>query len=304
MLEDLKYAIEKLLRVRPNQMEHKGAVSAFTAEMLAAKVYMLLDDFAQVERLTDDIISAGGFSLYPDYYNLFKISGKLCDESLLEVQVTDYGLGSGDYLGVDQWFPFEGPFSITDPVSGKRLGGWGFIGYEDSFVNWAHQRGETVRATTSFLYAGKPTPEGWIVSDATATSTKTWNGKGYLPFEQLTPGRTGYGENNNVRIFRYAEVLLMNAEAKVRLGKNGDVPYNAVRTRAKMPTKTSVTLQDILDERRMELCAEWGTRYVDLVRTGQAASVLGPQGWDESKKYWPLPFTQLVDIPDLSLDPQ
>lgn len=39
--EDLNYAMEKLPRMRPNQMEHKGAVTAFTAEMLAAKIYLL-----------------------------------------------------------------------------------------------------------------------------------------------------------------------------------------------------------------------------------------------------------------------
>ena len=69
--EDLNYAMEILPRMRPNQMEHKGAVTAFTAEMLAAKIYLLKGDYAQVETLTDDIINNGNFSLYPDLYNLF-----------------------------------------------------------------------------------------------------------------------------------------------------------------------------------------------------------------------------------------
>lgn len=301
--EDLKYAMEKLPRMRPNQMVHQGAVTAFTAEMIAAQVYMLKGDFAQVETLTDDIIANGGFSLYPDYYQLFKIPGKLCDESLFECQVTDYGNGSGDYLGVDQWFNFAGPFSLTSPDGSTTFGGWGFVGYEPEFVAWADARGETVRAETSFLRAGQPTREGWIVSEARGTSTDCWNGKDYLPYEQLTSGRTGYGENNNARILRYAEVLLMNAEAKVRQGKNGDSPYNQVRQRAEMPTKSGVTLDDVLDERRMELCSEWCSRYIDLVRTGQAATVLGPKGWNVDKTYWPVPFTQLDDLSDLALDP-
>ena len=108
MLEDLNYAIDKLPRMRPNQMEHKGAVTAFTAQALAARIYLLKGDYAQVETLTDDIIKNGGFRLYDDFYQLFKIPGKLCDESLFECQVTDYGNGSGDYLGVDQWFNFQG----------------------------------------------------------------------------------------------------------------------------------------------------------------------------------------------------
>lgn len=303
MLEDLDYAIDKLPRMRPNQMAHNGAVSAFTAEMMAAKIYLLKGEYDQVETLTDDIINNGSFTLYSDYYNLFKIPGKLSDESLFECQVTDFGNGSGEYVGVDQWFNFAGPFSLTNPQTGTSFGGWGFVGYESSFVTWAENRGETVRAETSFLKAGSTTREGWVVSDARGTSTDCWNGKDYLPYDQLTPGRTTYGQNNNVRILRYAEVLLMNSEAKIRLGKSGDSSYNLVRERADMPAKTGVTLDDVLDERRMELCSEWGNRYIDLVRTGEAATTLGEKGWTEDKTYWPIPSSQLDDLPDLMLDP-
>jgi SusD family. len=301
--EDLNYAMEKLPRLRPNQMTHNGAVTAFTAKLLAAKVYLLQEDYEQVETLTDDIINNGNFSLYADYYNLFKIPGKLCDESLFESQVTDFGNGSGDYIGVGEWFTCEGPFSLNEPDTGTSFGGWGFMGYEPEFVAWAENRGETVRAETSFLKAGTTTREGWVVSDARGESTDCWNGKSYLPYNQLTPGRTGYGQNNNARLLRYSEVLLLNSEAKIRLGKNGDNSYNLVRERAQMPTKTGVTLNDVLDERRMELCGEWCNRYIDLVRTGEAATVLGPKGWTEAKTYWPLPASQLDDLPDLMLDP-
>ena len=99
----------------------------------------------------------------------------------------------------------------------------------------------------------------------------------------MTPGRTKYGANNNVRIFRYADVLLMNAEAKVRLGKDGDAPLKLVRDRAKMSEIDNATVDQILDERRMELVCEWGERYNDLIRTGKAASVLGSKGWTEDK---------------------
>lgn len=304
ILEDLTYAINKLPRLRPNQMVHTGAVSAFTAEMMASKVYLLKGDYKQVETLTDDIINNGKFSLYKDYYNLFKISGKLCDESLFECQVTDFGTPSGKEIGVDQWFNCAGPFSLKSLKTGVSFGGWGFIGYESEFVKWAENRGETVRAEASFLKAKSTTREGWVVSNAQKESTDCWNGKDYLPYEQMTEGRTTYGTNNNVRILRYAEVLLMNSEAKVRLGKSGDDAYNLVRKRAEMPIKTGVTLSDVMDERRMEFCSEWCSRYVDLVRTGEAKTVLGAKGWTESKTYWPIPASQLDDLPDLKLDPK
>ena len=316
MLEDLNYAMQHMEHMRPNEMVHQGAITVYTAEMLAAKIYMLTDNWEQVETLTDDIINNGNFSLYGDYYQLFKIPGKLCDESLFECQVTDFGQGSGDQITVDQFFNCQGPngsyawkdedgdhsmSGITNMVN--SVSGWGFVGYEPEFVAWAEERGETVRATTSFLKAGGITPEGWHIGTAAATTTDCWNGKSYVPFEQMTPGRTTYGSNNNVRIFRYADVLLMNSEAKIRLGKDGDYGYNEVRGRAQMSTKTGVTLDEVLDERRMELCSEWGYVYQDLVRTGRAATVLGPKGWTEDKKYWPVPATQLENLPDLALEP-
>ncbi len=304
MIEELTWAINNMQRMRPNQMSHMGALTAYSAELLAAKVYLLQENWAQAEAMTDDIINNGNFELYSDYYQLFKIPGKLCNESLFECQVTDFGTGSGDQIGVDQWFNFAGPFSIKSADGATSFGGWGFMGYEDSFQQWAANRGETIRIETSFLPAGSTTREGWVISDARGTSTNCWNGKDYLPYDQLTTGRTGYGTNNNVRVWRYAEALLINAEAKVRQGRSGDAPLNQVRSRAQMPAINGATLQDVLDERRMELCSEWGNRYVDLVRTGQAAAVLGNQGWNESKTYWPIPQGQLDNNSDLLLDPK
>ena len=272
-LEDLQYGIDNMPRIRPNQSEHKGAVTAFSAEMLAAKFHLNMGNYAKVEELTNDIIEHGNFSLYPDFYQLWKIPGKLCDESIFECQMTDFGNGSGDLIDGDQWFVCQGPNN-----SGSDISGWGDCGILKSFRDWAYARGETIRATTSFLLAGETTPDGdYIREQVDPKKTDCWNGKAYTPLNQLTPGRTKYGTNNNARIFRYADVLLMNAEAKIKNGKNGDAPFNEVRRRAKMPELTNVTFQQVIDERRMELVCEWGERYNDLVRTGLAKTEL--KGW-------------------------
>ena len=304
VLEDLKYAAENCKKVRPNEMDHIGAFTAYTAEALAAKICLNMGKYDQVETYTEDIIKSGKFQLYSDFYQLFKIPGKLCNESLLECQVTDFGQGAGDYVGVDCFFISCGP-TITNPdTQPTSAGGWCFIGYEDSFQQWATNRGETVRATTSFLLGGQNQPSGDFVAAAgNPSNTNCWNGKWYVPLTQFTPGRTDYAENNNVRIIRYAEVLLMNAEAKIRQSKNGDEPLNLVRKRANMPSLTGATVNDVMAERRMELCCEWGTRYEDLCRTGEAKTVLGPNGWDESKRYYPIPLSQLDLAPALKLDP-
>lgn len=301
MLEDLEYAYNNCPEVRPNEMAHIGAVSAYTAKALAAKVYLNMGQYDQVEKLTDDIINSRKFELYGDFYQLFKIPGKLCDESLFECQCTDFGQGSGEMVDADQWFNFQGPSLQGPSIS---VGGWGFVGYSDEFKAWAESRNEDVRATTTFLVGGTTTPSGdYIKPQQNSIRTNCWNGKAYTPTNQMTEGRTKYGSNNNIRVLRYADVLLMNAEAKVKLGKNGDEPFNEVRRRAHMPELTNVTFDQILDERRMELCCEWGERYNDLIRTGKAAEVLGPKGWTVEKTYYPLPLDQITDNADLKNDP-
>ena len=76
-LEDLEYGMTYMPRIRPNQSEHKGAVTAFSAATLAAKIYLNQGNYQKVKELTNDIIEHGNFQLYPDYYQLWKIPGKL-----------------------------------------------------------------------------------------------------------------------------------------------------------------------------------------------------------------------------------
>jgi starch-binding outer membrane protein, SusD/RagB family len=94
----------------------------------------------------------------------------------------------------------------------------------------------------------------------------------------------------------------MNAEAKIKLGKNGDAPFNEVRRRAQMDEITNVTFEQVIDERRMEFVCEWGERYNDLCRTGLAATQL--KGWSKEKEFLPLPFNQYTQIADLLLEPK
>jgi len=82
-------------------------------------------------------------------------------------------------------------------------------------------------------------------------------------------------------VMRYAEVLLMAAEAQLQAGNTAKaLEYmNMVRTRAKEEPLTDVSLNDIKTEKRLELCNE-GVRYQDLVRWGDAKTALGNQGKD------------------------
>ena len=170
-----------------------------------------------------------------------------------------------------------------------------------TIVDYLNTRNDSVRLKTTILftdtktkgtnkYAVTPSNDTiWANSDG----VKYFNGKAYLPSSQMTTGRTDYGENNNIRVLRYADALLLNAEAKVRKGQSGDAPFNLVRNRAKLASITSVTLQNILDERRAEFACEWwGDRFNDLIRTGQAATTL--TGFIVgTSEYIPIPQTQI-----------
>ena len=72
--------------------------------------------------------------------------------------------------------------------------------------------------------------------------------------------------DNDIVLFRYADVLLMQSEAKVRNGEDGDAELNLVRSRVGMAPRTA-TLKNLLDERMMELAWE-GWRRQDMIRFG------------------------------------
>ncbi|MBS2099733.1 RagB/SusD family nutrient uptake outer membrane protein [Carboxylicivirga linearis] len=284
--EELDFCIEHLPEV---QSVNEGAVTKYSAMALKAKVALMEGEFNLVNTLTDRIIAEAGISLYEDYYNLFKIPGKLAKESLYELQFTDFGTGDGQEVYGGAWFQHQGPNINPAPITG-----WGFMLMRPEFINFMNDRGEDVRYDVAILESGVTTPAGDDIAlwEPTYMDIKAhYNGKAYTPSDQMTDGRNQYGSNNNIRILRYADVLLMNAEAKLRVGGDAATPLNEVRERAGLDPVSSPTIDDILDERRAELSVEWGNRFFDLVRTGKAAGTL--PGFEAGRhEYLPIPLTQ------------
>ncbi len=89
------------------------------------------------------------------------------------------------------------------------------------------------------------------------------------------------GQFIDLKVMRYAEVLLLAAEAHLQAGNAAKATeyMNMVRTRAQETPLTTVTLNDIKTEKRLELCNE-GVRYQDLVRWGDAKTAMANQGKD------------------------
>lgn len=72
---------------------------------------------------------------------------------------------------------------------------------------------------------------------------------------------------NDMVLYRYADAVLMKGEAKLRLGQSADDEVNQIRARVNAPLKQNVTLEDMLDERLLELAWE-GWRRNDQIRFG------------------------------------
>ncbi|ELR69540.1 hypothetical protein C900_04928 [Fulvivirga imtechensis AK7] len=319
--DQMDEAISDLPPVRPNQRtDIQGGVTRYTAYAVKAMANLELKNYQKVADATGEIIGAGLFHLEPDFYQLFKIPGKLSDESLMELQYSDFGTSSG--TSTSYLWEFFGPGAYTPAVAGSG-GGWGFWEPTVKYIKFMLDRGEEERLVTSVIF----TPDGIaeIQSDPEYAPLPAFisttspdgdqfenhtrydflSGKHYLPTVQLTPGRTKWGENNNFRVIRYAEVLLMHAEALVNGASSAvmsaDDAVNEVRGRAGLGAISGVTLDNVLDEKFAEFAMEWGIRFYDLVRHGRTAE-LNHDGiiYEEGKdRFLPYPLEQVDALPQL-----
>jgi len=319
--DQMDEAIPNLPDMRPNErIDVPGGVTKYTALAIKALANLELKNYQGVADATSQIISSGKFMLDPDYYNLFKIPGKLDDENLLELQYSDFGQGAGtnkSYL-----FAFFGPDGWTPSIAGAN-GGWGFYEPSLKYIKFMLDRGETTRLETSVLFTDRGITE--LKSDPNYATLPTWisnttrdgdvindfaremfvSGKHYLPSNQLTPGRTDYGTNKNFICIRYAEILLMHAEALTQgasgSGMSADQAVNEVRSRAGLaPLSSGVTNAQVMDEKFAELGMEWGTRFYDMVRLGNFNELsYGGRTFTEDKKYLPYPQAQVDKLPVL-----
>lgn len=318
--DQMDEAIPDLPDMRPNQRtDITGGVTKYTALAIKALANLELKDYQAVADATSQIISSGKFSLESDYYNLFKLKGKLNSENLLELQYSDFGQGSGDnksYL-----FAFFGPQGWTPKVTGAG-DGWGFYEPSLKYIKFMLSRNETVRLETSVLFTDRgiakikedpnyATLPAWI-TNTTRSGDKIndyaramfASGKHYLPSAMLTPGRTDYGTNKNFTCIRYAEVLLMHAEALTHGATSSAMTsvaaVNLVRARAGLANLSSVTTDDVMNEKYAELAMEWGTRFYDMVRLGKYTELnYDGRTFSEAKIFLPYPQNQVDLLPPL-----
>lgn len=305
IIEDLDFALaEDKLPMRTSSQDD-GRVSRAAVMMLKARVVMYQKDEAKYAEVLNDmnaIVASNAYSLI-DYASIWDREGEFSDESIFEVNhLPDGKSWGGAWSGFGTVLPrFISPneLSGSDLLSGEDFyeGGWGF---------------GPVRSEAAAIFEnGDVRLAGSINQFEAGAYTPRFQDTGY--FMAKYAAREDYNEapfdadlnfENNLRIFRYSEVLLNAAEL---MTINGLAPVGGlsaqglldqIRTRAGLGS-ISATASNIKLERRREFLGE-GMRFWDLVRWGDASILTesnpefsSNRTWEDYKKYLPIPQSDI-----------
>lgn len=251
---------------------HKGSAQGLMAKVL---LYRAADEPANaskyytriVELVKDMEASSDQYSLI-GVDNIFTKAGEYSTESVFEIGVASFKTSDGSYQG---WQLLG--------TRGNPNWGWGFVAPSLNLIQ-SYEPGD-LRLNNDVIY-GKTTIFSGMVQTSTVIGTTTiigeynesdpnslsngypnrYSRKAYQP-RPVTGGNENYG--GNIRLMRWAEVLLIGAEAALQTGDGKATTwYNDVRIRAGLPTQIP-TLEKVWEEKRIELSLE-RDRYFDLVR--------------------------------------
>jgi hypothetical protein len=273
--DDLQFAVDHL-PVRSKTTE--GHATKGAAQSMLAKVYMYQNVWDKVLALTDDVIASGEYNLI-DYAALWRQAGDNSRESVFEIETGKFNNAN---LKIDNYTVSQGV-----RVGGKGGWddlGWGFNNPTQTLIN-SYEPGDLRKDATIIMIDNSGTHKGTVLWDgfripsADSVQNRFYNYKAYTSkTSESFANKDDKDKPKNIKIMRYAEVLLMNAEAAVHTG-SGDATgkVNMVRERAGLSAKGAVTLQDVLQERHVELAMEHD-RFWDLIRQGKAAEVLLASG--------------------------
>lgn len=267
----------------------KGAATAFLA-----KVHLTRKDWTNAAAKAKQVIDSGNYDLWPTYAEAFSIANKNGKEAVFEVQALGGGFGEGSWMQGYMRPNFDRVNNIAgfgdDPVT-KNL-------YE-TYTAADKRRDVNIR-----VYSATTTPAAPASVDF----------PGYV-YKYLDPSATANGEgSNNFPVIRYADVLLMYAEALNEIGAGNAEAFaavNKVRFRAGLaPLPASLSqaaFRDaILLERRLELAFE-GHRWFDLVRTGKLVEAIKAQNptiqVTQDHLLLPIPQTERDVNPNLTQNP-
>lgn len=282
---DLNDAIAALPEKGAYGANDKSRASKGAAYALLAKVSLYQKKWQQV---IDNANKVTGYSIVSDYASMYRASGKFDSESIFEI----YAQGAVPAKGI------EG-YSNTQGARGTGGWGWGFNTPSQSLVN-AYEAGD-VRKAATIIFRGQTLYDGRLIP--TTVENERYNYKAYSSLYT-----SAWETDVDIKYLRYAEVLLMKAEALNELGQTSDaIPLlNQIRNRAGLGDTPAVSQADvriaIWKERRVEMAFEHD-RFFDLVRTGQAKAAFAVDGktFTEGKnELFPIPASFIKQADGLS----
>lgn len=292
--EDLTFAIANLPEKSEYPATDLGRATSGAAKAYLAKVHLYQEDFAAAFQLAQEVITSGEYELFPNYEAIFRREGEHSSESIFEVSTVGLEQGGG-----------ASQFNEVQGIRGNPNNGWGFNNPSADLIAAYEENDPRLGATV--IFNGDTLSSGEVVlADPNMGANARFSKKAWVP--ERPP--IGFGNSGaNIRLFRYADLLLMAAEAANELGNSAEALnyLNQVRERARqgnaaiLPDVTTTDQAElraaIWQERRVELAMEQH-RYFDLVRSGQAETVFNNLNinWTPNKhEVFPIPQAE-IDI--------
>ncbi len=219
--QDLRDAIEVLPERSQYGAADLGRVTRGAARSLLARVHLYQAEYEQVYEQATAVINSGEYSLYPNYPELFRQEGENSSESVFEVQAVALQQGGAG-----------SQYSQVQGVRGYPNLGWGFNSPSQELQSTFEPGDPRLQATILFAWEELPYGPSEVVYLNTTTPTNQYNQKVILPLEN--PGGSSEG-GVNIRRIRYADVLLMAAEAAYHTNRADEARMylNQVRERAR-----------------------------------------------------------------------
>jgi len=286
---DLLFAIDNLDPTAPQV----GRATKGAAQALLGKAYLYQEDFPNAAIYLKAVINDGAYAL-SDFKTLFEYEGENNEESVFEVQYTGEEGAGFECLQCSEGnvaVGFQGVRNYSGPLFES---GFSFnVPTQEAYDMFAEN---DIRKDVSILDIDAWAAETGATFAAGYKHTGFFNRK-YLPRNNENESDANITQPNNYRAIRYADVLLMAAEALNRGSIDDGTAknyLNLVRERAGLiPVDVSGNnlTEAILAERRLELVGE-GHRFFDLVRTGRAAQNI--DGFTSGKNnLFPIPLEEI-----------
>lgn len=267
----------------------KGRATKGAAQALHAKVAMYQKKWSDVKSYTDKVIASATYSLFNNYSNLFSITNELNVESVFEIQ-SDLVAGAENGAA----FPWS---QYSECQSPENQNGWGWNVPSLELMNAFSAAADNIRMNATVILI--PETVGGDNITQNGNNNSRYNQKSYVPSSYYVSGYPRGCQKNTIAL-RYADVLLMDAEANNELGNLvlATNKLNEVRTRAGLSATTATDQSGlrtaIWNERRLEFAME-NDRYFDVIRQGRATAVFGPKGWTANKnELWPIPYNEIL----------